>query len=286
VRAEGLLTELGSAASCDHICWVYDDAAAFGAVARQFLAEGLARNERLLCVGATVLDGLRAAGGPLADVDGLQARGALQVLDVRAAYEHGGGFSPEQQLAFYQAATRQAVEDGFRGLRVVAELSDLAADPARRADLLRWEHLADDFMGHDSGMVALCAYRRDLDTEALADVASAHPRVHDRDGGPPFRIWFDGDVVTIAGALDTFGSARLRAILEDSRPPGPVVVADLTRVEFVDAGGCRELARWAAGLRERSVRLELAGASRILRRMWRMLGFDETAQVRFRAEAG
>jgi anti-anti-sigma regulatory factor len=281
VRAEGLLTELGPATPEDHVCWVYDDPAAFTEVARQYLAEGLAAGERLLCVGAEVLSGVRAADGPLADLDGLQARGALQVLDVRAAYEAGGGFTPDQQLAYYDAATRGAVADGFTGLRVVAELSALAADPSRRADLLRWEHLADDFIGHGSGMIALCAYRQDLDREALADVTSVHPLVHAPDDGPPFRIWFDGDTVVLSGTLDTFGAARLRAVLDGSPSSGGRVVADLGRVDFVDVGGCRELARWGARLQEGSVALELRGTTRVLRRMWAVLGFDQVCEVDF-----
>ena len=46
-------------------------------------------------------------------------------------------FAPEQQLAFFDAATRQAVDDGFTGLRVAAEVSALAADPETRPALVR-----------------------------------------------------------------------------------------------------------------------------------------------------
>jgi anti-anti-sigma regulatory factor len=284
VRIHGLLPELRPATRTDHVCWVYDDPAAFGEIARRYLTEGLAAGERLLCVGDAVLEGVRTSGGPLADVGGLQARGALQVLDERAAYGAGGAFSPDQQLAFYDAATRKARAHGFTGLRVVAELSDLAADPGRRVDLLRWEHLADDFIGHGSGMVALCAYRHDLDGEALTDVTSVHPLVHSGDGGPPFRIWFDGDVLTLAGALDTFGAQRLRAILDSCPAVGRRVVADLSAVDFVDVGGCRELARWAVRLEARASSLELRGAARVVRRMWALLGFDQVCDVTF-AEA-
>jgi anti-anti-sigma factor len=286
VRTHGLLTELRPATRTDHVCWVYDDPAAFGEIARRYLAEGLAAGERLLCVGDAVLEGVRTSGGPMADVAGLQARGALQVLDVRAAYEASGGFSPDHQLAYYDATTRQARADGFTGLRVVAEMSDLAADPARRADLLRWEHLADDFIGHGSGMIALCAYRHDLDGEALTDVTSVHPLVQTHDDGPPFRIWFDGDVLTLAGALDTFGAQRLRAILDSSPAAGRPVVADLSGVDFVDVGGCRELARWAASLEARSGALELRGATRVVHRMWAILGFDQVCEVTFTEAAG
>ena len=282
MRTEGLLTEPAGAPSADHVCWVYDDEDGFAAVAVDFLAEGLARGERLLCIGDPVVAGVRSATGGLAGVDGLMASGALQVLDVGAAYQPSGGFAPEQQLAFYEVATRQAIDDGYHGLRVVAELSVLAADPARRGDLLRWEHLADDFIGHGSGMAALCAYRCDLDGEALADVESVHPLVHTPEAGPPFRIWFDGDTLTMGGALDTFGAERLCRVLAGSHPEGPQAVADLSRIEFIDVGGCRTLARWARSLADRSVQLELVGASPVFGRMWQILGFDDYVAVVFR----
>jgi anti-anti-sigma regulatory factor len=106
--------------------------------------------------------------------------------------------------------------------------------------------------------------------------------VHARAGGPPFRIWFDGDTVVLAGALDTFGAERLHRVLAGSPVAGPAVVADLGRVDFVDVGGCRELARWARELADRSIRLELVGTSRVFRRMWQALGFDEYVDVPFR----
>jgi ABC-type transporter Mla MlaB component len=282
VRAAGLLSHPGGAPAAHHICWVYDDDAAFVALAVDYLAEGLARGEQLMCVGSEVLAGLRSAGVGLADVDALIDRGVLRVLDVGAAYAGGDGFTPERQLAFYDEATRQALDDGYRGLRVIAELSPLAADPRSRPDLLRWEHLADDFMGHGSGMVALCAYRSDLDGAALADLASVHPQLHTPVGDPPFRLWFDGDTLVLTGALDTFGAERLHRVLAGSHLTGPVVVADLSRVEFVDVGGCRALALWARELADRSGRLELVGSSRVLRRMWQLLGFDEYVDVVFR----
>lgn len=285
MRADGLLGDPTAVAHGDHVCWVYADAEEFADVARRYVAEGLARGERLLWIGEADPATVAAASG-LLDLGGLLARGALQVLDVRSGYESSGAFTPGDQLAFYDAATRQALDDGFTGLRVVADVSPIAGDPQRRPDLVRWEHLADEFIGSRSGMVALCAYSGRLDPEALADVASVHPLVHAPDGCPPFRVWFDGDTLAAAGTLDTFGADRLEQVLTGTHVDLPVVTLDLTRVDFVDVGGCRTLARWARRLQDRGARLELTGTSRIFRRMWRILGFDEYADVAFREPPG
>ena len=47
-----------NAGTADHVCWVYDDDATFDAAASEFLAGGLARGERLLCVGERVIESL------------------------------------------------------------------------------------------------------------------------------------------------------------------------------------------------------------------------------------
>jgi len=282
VRTAGLLTDPAGAVQADHVCWVYEDEEEFADVARRYLEEGLARGERLLYVGGPPPAELATDDGPLADVDGLIARGALQVLDLRAGYQSRGSFTPAEQLAFYEAATADARAAGYTGLCVVAEISGLAADPRRRPDLVRWEHLADEFMGSGSGMRALCAYRGDLEREALTDVASVHPLVHDAAGGPPFRAWFEGEAIVLAGALDTFGADRLETVLTGTHVDRPVVTLDLSRVEFVDVGGCRAIARWARRLQDRGSLLELTGTSRVFGRMWRIVGFDDYAQVSFR----
>jgi anti-anti-sigma regulatory factor len=281
VRAEGLLTEPAEAAHADHVCWVYADADDLAETAHSYLEAGLARGERLLCIGEPVLR-IGRTTGPLADVDGLRARGTLQVLVLEEAYRSTGTFTREEQLAFYEAATRAALQEGYSGLRVVAAASALAGDPADRAELLRWEHLADDFIASRSGMMALCAYRADLDGDALADMAAVHPLVHIADGDPPFRVWFDGGTLAVSGALDTFGADRLQRVLTGSHVDRPVVVLDLSRAEFVDVGGCRTLALWARRLEDRGARLELVGTSGVFRRMWDLLGFDELADVSFR----
>jgi ABC-type transporter Mla MlaB component len=281
VRAQGLVTAVPGAEAGDHLCWVYDDDAAFDAAARQFLAQGLARGERLLCVGERVMDGVQGGVTPVAGVERLLAEGRLELLTVAQAYAATGRFAPERQLAFYDAATQRAVDDGYRGLRVIAEVTPLAEDPASRAGLVGWEHRADEFMASGSGMSAMCAYRSDLPSSALADVATAHPLVHAPLDVPPFRMFFDEGCLALAGSVDTFDADRLATLLATSRVRGPVAVLDLTFLDFVDGAGCRALARWVRDLAARSIAVELRSAPRVVQRMWSILDFDRLAPVTF-----
>jgi hypothetical protein len=200
---------------------------------------------------------------------------------VAQAYAAAGRFAPERQLAFYDAATQRAVDDGYRGLRVVAELTPLAQDASSRADLVQWEHLADDFMAAGSGMSAMCAYRGDLPADALADVVAAHPLVHAPQDVPPFRLFFDDECLALAGSVDTFAADRLSLLLATSPVRGPVATLDLTFLDFLDGAGCRAVARWVRDLGARSIAVELRSAPHVVQRMWSILDFDRLAPVTF-----
>jgi anti-anti-sigma factor len=279
VRAHGVIDELPGACRGDHVCWIYGDDADFDAAVQEFFAGGMARGERVLCVGERVLEGLRTATSGAPDLDELMERGAVETLSLAQVYEATGPFQPEQQLAYYGEATRRAVDAGFRGLRVIAEISGLATDPARRPELVRWEQIADDYAASGSGFSAMCAYRADLATEALADVASVHPLVHARHEPTTFALFAESDRLVLAGSVDAFSCDRLARLLAGAATAGDVVLLDLAALEFLDVASCRVLARWIADLTARSVAVHVTGASPLLRRVWQVLGLDRVAPL-------
>jgi anti-anti-sigma factor len=263
----------------DHVCWVYDDDRDLTAAIGRFVAGGMARGERVLLVGEGMLDGLGPVTRPFGGTDALVGRGAL--WDLTEAYGTAGRFVPEELLAFYEGATRRAIDDGYRGLRVVAEGTALAGDPAHRRDLVRHEHLADALVARGPGFTAMCAYSCHLGQEALSDVASVHPLVHAPEGVPPFQVFFDEGRVVLTGSVDTFTADRLTAVLSDTPVDGERTVLDLGWLDFVDAAGCRVLAHWAQEVCPRPGRLRITGTSRLVERMWRLLTLDEFAPVTF-----
>jgi anti-anti-sigma regulatory factor len=281
VRAHGSVDSVPPAGSADHLCWIYENDADFDAAARAFLTGGLERGERLLCVGERVIESLGTMTPPVPDLAGVMARGAVETLTLDEVYASGGSLDPARQLAYYGAATRRARDAGYRGLRVLAEASDLAADPALRPQLVRWEQLADEFAVHGGGFTAMCAYRVDLPREALADVAAVHPLVRGPREVSSFRLFSDRDRLRLIGSVDTFCSDRLARVLDAAPVAENGVVLDLAGLDFLDIAACRTLARWAARLAARSVRLEVTGSSALLRRMWQLLDLDRVAPVTF-----
>jgi anti-anti-sigma factor len=97
----------------------------------------------------------------------------------------------------------------------------------------------------------------------------------------PFQVFFEDDRVVLAGCVDTFSAPRLETLLTASPAGAPVVTLDVARLEFIDVAGCRVLARWAQRLAECGGRLEVVGASRLLRRIWGTLALHGLAPVAF-----
>jgi anti-anti-sigma regulatory factor len=286
VRAHGRPSYIPEAGTSDHVCWIHgEDDAAFHRAVRRFLAGGLERGERLLCVGERVIDSLSADADGFGGADALIAGGALRTLTTAEACAATRAWVAGGRRSFYDAAIGAAIADGYAGLRVVADVSALAADPGNRAALVDWQHLADDAVAGGTGLTAMCAYSGELVHETLADIASVHPLVHAPDGMPLSRVYFQDDRVALIGSVDTFSADRLARVLASSPVGAHGAVLDLRRVEFLDVAASRAIAGWAQDLSARGVRVEIRGASSLLRRMWQVLALDEVAPVAFAGTA-
>lgn len=281
MRSHGRVWELPEPGATDHVCWVYAGEEDLDVAVGRFLDGGLARGERVLGVGKAVIESLHRECARHGGSDALVARGALETLTLDDADADPGEWLPTMQFDFYDAAISRALADGFRGLRVIAEVSDLAADAERRPELARWEHVADEYVARGGGFTAMCAYRADLGNEALSDVASVHPLVRTPDGVPPFQVFFDEDRVVLTGSVDTFCAAQLERVLTASPTDRATTLLDLGLLDFLDIAGCRVLARWARLLESRGGRLEVTGASRLVQRVWEILALQGPGSVRF-----
>ena len=278
----GQLIDVPAVGAHDHVCWVYRDEREFDAAALEFAAAGLARGERVLCVGDRVVEGLRRSPAALGDVDALIAEGALRTVSLAGACSATEEFDAERQRAFYDAATQEALDAGYRGLRILAELSTLAEDARIQPVLVRWEHVADEYIANSSGMTAMCAYRGDLPVPVLAEAAAGHPLVHAPGDPPAFQLFFDQHQVALTGDVDALGAEHLARMLASSPVvEGSTCVLDLSELRFADVAGCRAIARWARARAAHGVGVELRNAPPLMERAWHLLGFDEWAVVSF-----
>jgi hypothetical protein len=127
VRPNGRAGSAGSRRPRGHVCCLYDDVGEF----RRRLADG-----------------------------------SVRILSLQDVYGDAHPVDRNRVVGLSAAATEQALADGFRGLRVGADGSELVRSPATVDALARYEFVAGRYMfGH--ALSALCGYRLDLGHETV-----------------------------------------------------------------------------------------------------------------------
>ncbi|MEV6493082.1 MEDS domain-containing protein [Actinoplanes sp. NPDC051633] len=215
----------------DHVCLAYDDPATLEENARAFLTAGSRSGQRIWYIGP--------AGPPV----GVPARH----LRLDTTYAEGSAVDPREQAAVFIGAFHDALADGHRGLRVVAEVTPLVRTAAQREAFCRYEHLIDRFMAVHP-LSGMCAFRRSaLGAGDLDELACLHPTTN---VAVPFRMHAcrpELGRATLSGELDLASEDALRRTLERTglhRERGGVVL-DATGLRFADHRALQRLDRWA-----------------------------------------
>lgn len=235
----------------DHVVWFGDGAGELYSVATAAFADGARHGEKLMFVAEDPDPML------LRDIDGLErllATGQLELLAVDSVYGAGDGFSAGAQLAMFERVLADALADGYRGIRVVADNTPLVRGDAESFQRwLAWEHLTDRFQAA-SMVTGVCFFDRSaLSGERQADLAAVHPVRSASIGEPPLSVFSDGDAVSVTGMLDDVSADQFRRILATLPAARPLVV-DLSDAEIVDHDALRVLAESATVARPLRVR--------------------------------
>jgi anti-anti-sigma factor len=256
----------------DHVCWTFDDAAAFSAAVTPFLDEGRRGGDQLLLVGASRPVLLRAVAG-LPDRDELLSSGQLRVHTTAETYASGGELAPAGQVAAYRRLVEEAQDRGRTGLRVAADVSALARQgPDGRRALHVYERLADALMG-TVAMTALCLYDGALGEDVLGPVALLHPGQHHGEREPLVHLSGRGPRLSLHGEVDdTNADDLLRALVDVAGGAPGEVVLDLAGLEFLDVAGARALTLATRQLHEEGVHLRTVGARGAVARCLELLG--------------
>jgi ABC-type transporter Mla MlaB component len=248
VRAHGSIDSAVGLGINGHACWTYEDEAEFTDAALEFLDDGLRIGQRIAFVGSDPIADQRERLDPLGDVGGLIDAGALQLFTLPDLYKPGEPIDPDAQVGIYVAATDAALADGYTGLRVAAQVSDLLVEPRTWEAHVRWESIADCQMS-TRPLAALCGYRRGAVPEPiLDDLACVHPAARGTTTSAPFHLFTDSDALVLEGEVDGFSSEALDRLLgyafasERSR-------LNLAELCFIDHHGLFALAEHTRRLR-------------------------------------
>jgi len=231
----------------EHVCWPFRGHDAMTAVARPYVAEGLARGERVAYVADRGLSELRQDLGGLPGLDEHVERGRLQLVPVATVPAADPAVDPAAELVVVAEMTAQALDAGYTGLRMFADGTDRALDPVRRARQVRDEHLIDRFC-LEHALTMLCAYdAAALDARAVAELACVHALAHG--DLSPFQIHAtSGADAALVGEVDVFCADLLEQALQriGVGACGGKMVIDAADLQFIDIRGLLTLDRHAA----------------------------------------
>ncbi|MEQ4299865.1 MEDS domain-containing protein [Plantactinospora sp. B6F1] len=219
-----------------HVCWSYDDPAAFERRARRFLADGLAAGERVWYVAPGPPEPVVERLAGLVGFTEALRRGAALVPGLDSTYP-GGVIEPVEQVRRFTAATEEALAAGYTGLRVVADVTPLVRTPAQLRAFARYEHAIDRYM-RLRPLAGMCGYHRAaLGDRTIAELACLHPVSNVPD--VLFRLYacHPGDgAAALAGELDTLNHEMFATALEhaDLSPVGGELVMRAGDLRFID----------------------------------------------------
>jgi ABC-type transporter Mla MlaB component len=231
-----------------HACWGFEKPAEFIDATLDFFTDGLRSNRRLVYLSGEPVAEQRERLDPLGDVGGLIDSGALHLLELKNLYRLGEPVDPDAQVALFTTATAAAQADGFSGLSLATQSTEMVADPCTWDAHLRLESMADR-VASAAGMSALCGYQRDaLPAEVLGDLAAIHPTANAIAERAPFHLFGEAGGLVLSGEIDRFSTPALVRALGLAHTPGEPTSLDLEALTFIDHHGFEVLAAHTRGL--------------------------------------
>jgi anti-anti-sigma factor len=261
-----------SPAGCDvhdHLAWAFDDDAEWAAAATTFVADGLARHERVFYGASGSPDVRQADLAGLADRDTLIEKGALRIFDAGEIAEADN----DQRTTLIRMAIYHALDDGYTGVRFAVDSTCVAPGGDWDAQA-GWERLSDRLC-QSLAFTALCGVNRSVvGDEAVARIACMHPTSGGVGEPGPFSLFAVEAGLALSGEVDAAAADLLDRALAHHEAGAGEAVLDLSRLGFVDARGLATLAARADRVAAAGGTLVVTGASPMLRRLWELCGFD------------
>jgi len=162
----------------EHICFFYEGKTDLFQVVIPFLAGGLTKEERCLYIAdensaAEIKAGLLMHG---LDVRKCLESGQLRV-DKARMFPIRHGFDAQEMISLDASAVKEALTEGYSGLRIAGEASWILHDLSGLEGLMRCETVVNTVL-RDLPLKALCLYNaRRFSGNVILKVLRTHPRV-------------------------------------------------------------------------------------------------------------
>lgn len=223
-----------------HVCAVAHGDQGRARLAANWAGEGLAAGERVVWIepsGGALFNWLDAQG--VAWHEALDA-GALRIVDPRDIVQLTSADDVPLRIEGAAALARQAVADGYTGLRVGVETA-VALDVMPDVDTQLVLEAAWEQATLTEPLSLLCLYDPTVYGPQLFDAIRLHPRAFADDLA---QVSASADSTAAAGEVDLSNAAMVRAFLEAGPTEGASTL-DLSACRFVDLTGASELVAFA-----------------------------------------
>lgn len=163
----------------DHLCCIYEDKKSSLPAIALFVLGGLEQGEKCLYIvdDRTKEDIIRYFKDHDIDIDGYLEKNQIEFLTRKETYLKDGYFDPDEMIDLLKRAEKEALDEGYRGLRVTGEMTWVLTDLLGTEKLMEYEAKLNKFLP-GSNVMALCQYNeKRFSPEILTDVLHTHPRV-------------------------------------------------------------------------------------------------------------
>jgi anti-anti-sigma factor len=239
----------------DHACLTFSDADERLDIVAAFVRDGLDRGDKVVCLTDTLPpDDLSAElserGLP---VEASTCSGQLEVVPSVSAYIAGGTFEPEQVISGLRSRIDGALEAGYPGLRISADMVWALRPVSGLERLLTFEVQFSELLATRRAL-AVCQYdRAGFDAVSLAGAASVHTR------GVAAVTYYNDAVlricrqhlppgVRIAGELDYRALDELTRALAEAVRLDSTLFLNLTQLRFIDVAAAGVILQTALAL--------------------------------------
>jgi|KBSSwiStaDraftv2_1062776.scaffolds.fasta_scaffold62938_3 hypothetical protein len=260
LRHVGELAELRGLGPGSHVCCLLESGVQFDSWTADCLAEGVVAGQKLF----------RFSPAPAHPQDD------VTVVEPFHALLESGPLVASSVYAMVRRETEMARREGFRGLRLVADMDWLLAQPPSPRELVAFELMLDELVAELEATV-VCGYRlAHYAPENIAELVAVHPLSA---GKAPadlnFRMWnIDRGTWELSGEIDILNSEQFQRALAIASTHGPLRRLRLGQLSFISADGIAALAEAAAAQPLQPISVQ--GATKLFHECWTYLGLAET----------
>lgn len=269
-RHAGALPTLDELPDCSHVCWVVDSPARYQRWSSACLADGARRGQRLLR--------FVPQAQVTAEPDGLP----VTAFDPAVAVLRGGPLDRAALYATLRTAAATARDDGYRGLRLVADMDWLATPAPSAVEVAAYELLLDQVVT-DLGATVVCAYRAEsFAPDTIAEAVAVHPSTSGPipvDPGFRFRN-VQGPVWDVHGEVDQFNADAFGRALATAATGARSIRLRAHGLAFIAVAGLGAIVDVTRARPD--LRIVVEGARSSFTHFWTLLGYDRLVPaVRF-----